>query len=871
MSQVDSRWSSGERAGRSDLRRAGRMWALLVGVMLLVVWLGFEPYQSHYQSALGLLGDVQSHSYFGVPKEGRGDEWSTYLPILKQAYLEGFPAVSPLAPYHEKLKWFIAIPHLDASILFLPNHLAYWVFPGGKALSFQVFYYYLMLLGSAFWLMRNLGVRVTVAACAAVALGFSHLYQAWWTSNFPVLAACLLPFAVLTSYLRPMHKWPLLFWSFGAMLFGQMYPPFYFSLALALGPLVLAVKPELLHWRTLALAALCAAGALAAYLLVNLDYVNAVSNTIYPGHRTSAGGGSTLRMLLAVLFPTLPAHAPPEVPGPFYEGAMAGTYFPLMLAAVLPFVRWGKVEIRVTIVAVLAVLLQAFYAVHGFPESLAKYSGFFIMPGRRAHFGISVLVLVYSAFMLSRNFERVRAAPLFLCCILFAGAGLWLGVSDDAATGFRRLALYPYSPLAFASMALVYSFYFQRWELAARAMANSVLAGMALLHVLVFGSFNPVIRASLIMDPVDSQLTRDWKALLKKNSDRPFSVVGNYGHLLRGENLPAFEAIHLANVDREKYRQLFPMLSETELKTTFNHFRGIAFGNIPSYQVPGLTAIFPVDLHGVAFTHTLGGEPQPQLNLLVGHATTYLVDAPGGMVVYWQGTLSRPLPIDAALELQLSCAANDSWLTRYPVSGPLLPQGDVALQGIAGHFRLPKVGEGEAAQCAASLVVASPAAVEVEVVHEQAVASLPSGIVDGWSWSGKACDIALPAGTATLSMYEGEPLALSGFAVGPDDHPAEQLQLVLLGETDLGLPIARRVARPDVSAYFKQPALEQSGFAISWTPANVPPGKYRLFVGMTHGDRHFFCDSGKHLVLRAPRTQENDGAAKSRRANKAGL
>ncbi|HYG07194.1 MAG TPA: hypothetical protein VD865_12430 [Stenotrophomonas sp.] len=849
MIEADSRWSSGEVATAAGKRRAAKIWALLTGVALVALWLGFQPYQSHYQSALRLLGDTQSQSYFGVPKEGRGDEWSTYLPILKQAYLEGFPAVSPLAPYNEKLKWFIAIPHLDASVLFLPNHLAYWVMPSGMALSFQGFYYYLILLGSAFWLMRNMGVRAVIAACATVALSFSHLYQAWWTSNFAVLATCLLPFAVLTSDLRPIHKWPLLFWSFGSMLFGQMYPPFYFSLALTLGPFVLAVKPGLLSWRTLAWASLCAVAAMAAYLLVNLDYVTAVSNTIYPGHRSSSGGGSTLRMLMAAFFPTFPTHAPPEVPGALYEGAMAGTYFPLLLAAVLPFVRWDKTEIRVTCVVVLVGLVQAFYAVHGFPEWLAKYSGFFIMPGRRAHFGLSVLVLVYSAFMLSRNFDRVRAVPLLLCCAGFAGVGLWSGVSDDISSGFSGIARYPYFPLFFASIALLFSIYFGRRDQAARAMAHSILVGMAVVHVLVFGSFNPVIRASLIMDPVDSQLIRDWKALLQKNGGQPLSVIGSYGHLLRGENLPAFEAIHLANVDRGKYRELFPMLDDVALTTTFNHFRGIAFANIPVYQVSGLTAIFPVDWHGVAFTHSLSREPRGERNLLTGEPTVSVVQTPDGTVVYWQASLAHPLPINAPLELALPCVADESWLTRYPLGGGLVPEG-VALQGVAGHFRLPGGGEREAAACAAAMALVSSS--DVEVADEQALSSLPVGEVDGWSWSGRACDIALPPGVAALKMTNGKRQEFNGFVVGPDQRPAERLQLVLRGQKDFALPITRRTSRPDVAEYFKAPALENSGFAVSSTLAEVPAGEYRLFFGMAYDEKNFLCDSGKQLVLQAP-------------------
>ncbi|MFS6706506.1 hypothetical protein WHK35_14410, partial [Staphylococcus aureus] len=135
-----------------------------------------RAYQSHYVSALRMLGDTVTHAYWGHPREGRGDEWATYLPMLKQAYWEHFPYISTLSPYHERLEWFISIPHKDFSLLFLPNQIAYWIVPGGVALSFQGLYYNLLLIYSLVWFLRNLGVRTGLAIAAAGLLLFSQLY-----------------------------------------------------------------------------------------------------------------------------------------------------------------------------------------------------------------------------------------------------------------------------------------------------------------------------------------------------------------------------------------------------------------------------------------------------------------------------------------------------------------------------------------------------------------------------------------------------------------------------------------------------------------------------------------------------------------------
>src|SRR3546814_2426263 len=91
--------------------------------------------------------------------------------MLKQAQREGFPARSSLEPYRERLDWFITLPHADASLVLLPNQLAWWVVPPGVALSFQGLYYNLLLLLSVFWLLRNLKVGIGLAVATGVEIG----------------------------------------------------------------------------------------------------------------------------------------------------------------------------------------------------------------------------------------------------------------------------------------------------------------------------------------------------------------------------------------------------------------------------------------------------------------------------------------------------------------------------------------------------------------------------------------------------------------------------------------------------------------------------------------------------------------------------
>jgi len=626
--------------------------------------------------------------------------------MLKQAALEGFPAQSSLEPYKEKLNWFIALPKADLSLVFLPNFLAYWILPHGKALSFQAFFYYALLIGSVAWYLRNLGVNLALAIGAGVTLAFSQLYQVWWTSNFPALAASFLPFAILTSSIRPAVRYLLLFWAIGHMLCGQMYPPTYFAVAVAMVPLTLAARPDLMNFRTLGYAGLAAVAALAFYWIWQQDFINAVSGTSYPGHRLSTGGGSSLAALAAAILPTLPV-TPVEGGDSTYELSMAGTLFPLMLLPILPHIKWDREAIRLTVVAAVSLLVLAFYATEGFPLSVAKWTGFFVMPGRRAHPGISLIVMVYAVLMISRNWQQWKFLPIAMTLCVYAAVSAYLGVRPGVTKEFWGIRAYAYLPLFFLILA------WSAWRIKGRAVnlgyvaGYVVLGGMAVVHVLVFGSFNPIMRGSDIMSPVKSQFMTDWKALYDKNGGQPFAVKGNYGHLLRGEGLSAFEAIHLVNVGPGVYHRLFPDLSETEIDQYFNRFVGIAFDNIDHAESRGATVALALKPKAVPFTHQIILGQGEGSNLLETVPKTEVGESPaGGLVVRWTGKLSTPLPITRQLVLALPCEVESSWLTRYPTSAPTAAAADgVALRGLSGEIRILTGNAIEVRQCVESIAI----------------------------------------------------------------------------------------------------------------------------------------------------------------------
>lgn len=827
-------------------RRPRALLAWLLLVLASAAWLWFQPYQSHYVSGLRLLGDTGTVALIGEPKEGRGDEWSTYLPMLKQAHGEGFPARSHLEPYRERFDWFIALPHADASLLLLPNQLAFWAMPPGLALSFQGLYYNLLLLLSVFWLLRNLKVAPGLAAAAGLVLLFSHLYQAWWTSNFPCLGASLLPFAVLTSGLRWRWRGPLLGWSIAHMLFGQLYPPFQVALAIAVLPFVAAARPDLLRWRTLAWAMGWVAAGCAVVAWLRLPYVEAVAGTSYPGARSSSGGGVTAGTLLSVLFPTWPATPPANIGAAFYEMSMAASFFPLLAIAALPVVAWTREVRRVAIVSLLVGVVLAVYMLWGFPEPIAKATGFSLVPGVRMQLGFSVLGLLLSVYLVSRTRAPIPAAWLLAAFGTYALVSWRVGLPSFMEGQLRGLDAYPWLGLALLCVAGGAALLAGRGRDAGRAMTIVLVGGMTVAHVLVFGSFNPVMRGSDIMRPVDTQLVRDWKALYHMNHERPFAVPGSYGQLLRGEGLAALGAVHLANVDESTYARVFPEVDARARHAFFNQFLGISFDNVPHYRKIGVAATFPVRLHSIPFPHSV---ESMQLNVLslndpieVGSVVR---ESPSRYKVYWNGTLLRSLPITSSLALHSPCRLEASWMTRYPTAGALVAGGGTSLRGIAGEFEVAARSETEASACARAMVVSTTGA--AGAVATASPIEGGAGLRAGSSWSRKPCDLEIAPEQA---VQRGRALLLRGFVVAPSDRSPGDFDIVLAGPARAyRFAATTGVARPDVATSLHNPRLGMSGFRAGIAFTGVEAGRYAVEFHGTEGGRGWFCESGKTLVV----------------------
>src|SRR5690348_9055332 len=387
-----------------------------------------------------------------------------------------------------------------------------------------------------------------------------------------------------------------------------MYPPYILSIAIAIIPFILAARPDLLGRKEVTLAALAAGIALALYLAFNWEYFRLVSHTSYPGQRINTGGGVNARSVLKLVFPTLTADVDAGFSDSIYTLAMGGTVLPLVFISLLPNITWDRRTVRLTIVSAIVGAFLIWYMLVGVPRTLAMVTPLYLIPGPRMAIGLSVLTACYCTTLISWHADDTKLTPLLLVTMFYAAISFLNRPGKYAVENFFAVQYYPWIFIALVVIGVAYYFARMGKRRCADGVVTFVLIGMALAQVVIYGSFNPIMRAKDILRPVRSQVINDWLALYKENGERSFATIGNYGHVLRGENLPALEAIHMVNVEPKIYHEVFPSLTSEQINELFNQFRGIAFANVQTINAGGPTVIFPVRPHTVSFANIVTNE-----------------------------------------------------------------------------------------------------------------------------------------------------------------------------------------------------------------------------------------------------------------------
>lgn len=131
------------------------------------------------------------------------------------------------------------------------------------------------------------------------------------------------------------------------------------------------------------------------------------------------------------------------------------------------------------------------------------------------------------------------------------------------------------------------------------------------------------------------------------------------------------------------------------------------------------------------------------------------------------------------------------------------------------------------------------------------VSEIDPALRQGATWTAKACSLTTEGGDE-LTADEGSVKSFEGYLIGPDNEPAGSFDFVLRAQDGRAFKVATKTgsSRPDVAEYFKTPSLESAGYNFSASLDGLPAGRYAVDFMLERSGVQYFCESGKHLVVR---------------------
>lgn len=361
-------------------------------------------------------GSNSSGTIFGMSRAIRSDEWNVFTPFsISQSYTDYSPISNVLRAAPTDVTMTYAQPSWSLATLFRPFLWGYLLLGTAKGLSF-------------FWVARILALLLvtyectklwthnnkTLSAIVSVLFTFSPIVQWWFAVNGTAelfifgqgVVLCVNALAKTSSIRVKALVTLLLAWCMGGYLM-ILYPAWQVSLLYVFA--ILAIYVLARQWRlqsssrqikrhrdvSFILMAFAICISLVAICVFNSwNAVQATLNTVYPGHRTSTGGGLFSHLLGYgfSIFGSLDADSfTPNV----CEASAIFSLFPLGLFLGIYCAIIKRDKLLMALIAVEALFLL--YGCIGFPELLSKLTLLSLVPTIRIEMALGALDVILLA------------------------------------------------------------------------------------------------------------------------------------------------------------------------------------------------------------------------------------------------------------------------------------------------------------------------------------------------------------------------------------------------------------------------------------------------------------------------------------------
>jgi hypothetical protein len=551
-----------------------------------LIYICFELTPSSYGMFLDVLQAPEAGPVVGISRGIRSDEWAVATPLFQACIRNGFRRINETSFYHEDLRNFTALPLKDWSLIFKPQLWAFFVLP--PALAYSIFYTLFMwaFLAGYFLFFRELEVPAWLAAVTTVIVYFSGFTQFWWTIYGFLLAG--LPW-ILLIVLRPMAWWKktlLCVWAFPALVLAQAYPILLVTLAWGALILLLALRPTLLRSPGEIIA--IAAGSLTVALVIFFYYGNVItimSNTVYPGHRISAAGGTSKLAALSELFPFVSFRL-----GDFMQldgeniceiGAV-GSFFPLLTVCLM---RYRSLRDHAAVRRSLLVLLSGFAAITLWQIApVPLWIGRILLwnrGGSQRFLFTSGFLLTMAALLIWSN-KLISVHPLRIAVFVVVGPvaslflkSAWLIHKGEPAFPSRHDLLLSAVAIG-GALAACY--------VPPASRGYVLLFTVAWMNVYAFGRFNPLQPAGPIFEVPETEILHDLREKAAASGGVLYDTQ-SFGATLNGLGFPAVSHVLMAP-KLVFFRSYFPAMDAERFNQIFNRFAHIRLSEKPMPGVP---------------------------------------------------------------------------------------------------------------------------------------------------------------------------------------------------------------------------------------------------------------------------------------------
>jgi len=489
-------------------------------LFVVLVGLGIHGYSiSAWREVID--GSPAEEILIGEPQQIRSDDWNAILPMAmaQVAHRPPYPVVNSNIGLGHNMLVPYPMPVRHPLTLFRPDT---WGFFLGNDIGMAWLWWSRLLGLFVVWTLVFqivTGGRTDLSLLGGLALVASPFFQFWCFRPAPVAIFAGIAFLAALRVAFSRRRVEILLWGAalgwaGAAFALALYPPFQIPLAYLIALLFAAIMwehrsrlrlREYLGTRCFAVLVAGASIGLAAWLLLADagEAIERMRQTVFPGHRATAGGGRTFWELIG---PNLLLSRQVADWRPLVNVCEAASFW-IASPAVLAAAAWqswkgksgiGAVELALS----LLLLLMVVHGVVGLPPWLARASLLDLVPGHRSIIALGLVDLLLFSRLLARNKRRDGASVVATT----TAAAAWVLLLAVAST--RLAATLPDFRLGFGLvLALVNGA--AVWIAARGGSGRLPLAAVAIGSLLASAGFNPVVRGGstyLVENPLSQKI-----------------------------------------------------------------------------------------------------------------------------------------------------------------------------------------------------------------------------------------------------------------------------------------------------------------------------------------------------------------------------